>query len=79
MDIKWDGLARVAGVGAAFAIGGAVIFALGVLGLSRANTARDAGQSGTARVGGLVVAGVAFAICAALVLYGLWLLIPQFH
>lgn len=83
IEIKWNGLLQVAGVGLAFAVGGAVVFALGVLGLSRAATVRDGGHGGGhgghGRATGLLVAGACFAICAALVGYGLYLLVPQFH
>lgn len=79
IEIKWDGLAKVAEVGLAFGVGIAVVFTLGVLGLSRAESAREAPNGLSARSTGLALAGVAFAGCAAAVLYGLYLLIPRFH
>ncbi|KMS83257.1 hypothetical protein ACZ91_54120 [Streptomyces regensis] len=47
---------------------------LGVLGLSRAEEAGDGG-SGTGRA----QAGLCFLACAAVVAYGIHLIVPQFH
>jgi len=76
ISISWTDLAKVAEVSLAFGVGLVAVFALGSLGISRLATAREQGGS---RVGGYVLAGVAFAACAAATLYGLYLLIPQFH
>jgi hypothetical protein len=54
------------------------VFALGVLAATKVVTARAADRPAQ-RVGGFAIAGTAFALCAAAVLYGLYLLIPQFH
>ena len=79
ISISWSDLAKVVEVSAAFGVGIVAVFALGTVGLSRVATARAEGASTTARIGGYVVAGSAFAACAAATLYGLYLLIPQFH
>jgi hypothetical protein len=79
IQIHWSGLARVAEVSLVFSVGIVVVFALGVLGLSRASSARSASAGSGARATGLATAGAAFALCAAAVGYGLYLLIPQFH
>jgi hypothetical protein len=76
ISISWSDLARVAEVSLAFGVGIVAVFALGSLGISRLATVRERGGS---RVGGYFVAGAAFATCAAATLYGLYLLIPQFH
>jgi cyanate permease len=78
--IHWAGLARVAEVGLAFGVGIAIVFALGVVGLSRLEDARETGDgSVAAKAGGYALAGSAFALCGAAVLFGLYLIIPQFH
>ena len=85
MQIKWDDLGQVAEVSFAFGVGIVVVFTLGVLGLGRRNEGRrDDGrryQDGGARTRAVALSGavVAFALCAAAVAYGLYLLIPQFH
>jgi hypothetical protein len=76
ISISWADLAKVAEVSLAFGVGIITVFALGSLGISRIATARERGGS---RAGGYVAAGAAFAACAAATLYGLYLLIPQFH
>ena len=78
ISIDWAGLAKVAEVSAAFGVGIVAVFALGVLACTHATAAREA-QRTTQRVTGFAIAGSAFALCAAAVLYGLYLLIPQFH
>jgi hypothetical protein len=78
ISIDWADLAKVAEVSAAFGIGVVAVFALGVLATSRIAAARVA-QRPARRVTGFALAGTAFALCGAAVLYGLYLLIPQFH
>jgi hypothetical protein len=77
--IHWSGLARVAEVSLAFGVGIAVVFALGVLGLSRLEDVRAEGGSPAVRAGAYALAGTAFTACAAAVLLGLYLIVPQFH
>jgi hypothetical protein len=78
VDIDWAQLGKVAEVSAAFGVGIVAVFALGVLAATKVATARVAGRP-LQRVGGLAIAAIAFALCAAAVLYGLYLIIPQFH
>jgi hypothetical protein len=78
ITIQWSDLAKVAEVSLAFGVGIVTVFALGVLGLSRLQSARDNGGA-AGRVTGYTVAGVAFLACASAVGYGLYLLVPQFH
>jgi hypothetical protein len=79
IDIHWAGLIKVAEVSLAFGVGIVAVFTLGVLGLSKAESARSQPSGSPARTAGLAVAGVAFAACAAALGYGLYLLVPQFH
>jgi len=72
VQIKWADLGQVAEVSFAFGVGIAVVFTVGVLALSRVPD----GRSRAVAVSG---AATAFALCAAAVAYGLYLLIPQFH
>jgi hypothetical protein len=78
ITIDWADLAKVAEVSAAFGVGIVAVFALGVLATTRAAAARAA-QRTPQRVTSFAIAGTAFALCTAAVLYGLYLLIPQFH
>jgi hypothetical protein len=78
--IHWADLAKVAWVSLAFGVGIAVVFALGVVGAAQADTARaGTGRAGTGRVRGYVVAGSCFTACAAAALFGIYLIVPQFH
>jgi hypothetical protein len=79
IEIHWSGLVKVAEVSLVFGVGIVAVFALGVLGLARADAAKSAPSGSVARASGLATAGLAFAACAAGLLYGLYLLIPQFH
>ena len=79
VTIHWSDLAKVAEVSLVFGVGIVAVFALGVLGLSRLETARSTEVPGGSRITGYLLAGSAFAACAAATLYGLYLLIPQFH
>jgi hypothetical protein len=72
VQVKWGELFQVAEVSLAFGVGIAVVFTLGVLGLGRM-------REGRSRAVALSGSAVAFALCAAAVAYGLYLLIPQFH
>lgn len=78
IDIDWTQLGKVAEISAAFSLGIVAVFALGVLAATKVATARAADRPGQ-RVTGFAIAGTAFALCGAAVLYGLYLLIPQFH
>lgn len=76
MKIDWTAL----GIVAAVAIGMSVLFTFllssGIRSVSVARGQRDRGGNGTAvLVGGYTLLGLA----AALVLFGLWLIVPQLH
>lgn len=77
MQLDWSALGEVAAVSTGVTVGVVVVFALGVLGLARAETARK-GDGGTDPVG-LGVAGLCFLACASVVAYGIYLIVPQFH
>lgn len=79
IEIHWAGLIKVAEVSLAFGVGIVAVFSLGVLGLAKAESARNAPSGSAARTAGLAVAGAAFAVCAAALGYGLYLLVPQLH
>ncbi|MGC0355582.1 hypothetical protein RKD25_002871 [Streptomyces sp. SAI-124] len=55
-----------------------VVFALGVLGLARFEGARADGGGGTSALG-IAQAGLCFLACTAVVAYGIYLIVPQFH
>ncbi|MEU9153892.1 hypothetical protein AB0D59_25870 [Streptomyces sp. NPDC048417] len=76
MSIDWTSLGQVAAVsiGVTFAV--VVVFAFGVLGLARYEGAKE--QGGTSTVG-VAQAGLCFLACAAVVAYGIYLIVPQFH
>ncbi|GGM54414.1 hypothetical protein GCM10012275_26920 [Longimycelium tulufanense] len=71
MTVRWAALAQVALVGFGVAVSLVVLFTLGVLGLSARAAARERGAGGGL---GQVVAGLCFAGCAAVVLYGVHLI-----
>jgi hypothetical protein len=76
MDVKWGSLGEVASVSIGATVGVVVLFALGVRALGERETLRESGGGGTAQY---VAAGACFLVCACAVLYGLYLIIPQFH
>jgi hypothetical protein len=77
MHIDWSALGEVAVVSLIFGVGLAVLFALGVSAMARRAVAiDDKRQPSFADTG---VAALCFAGCLAAVLYGLYLIIPQFH
>lgn len=89
MSIDWESLVKVALVSFAFAVGIVGVYALGIVGLSQAAAGGDSASTiesaaGTApsrhaRRMGVTLAGICFTACVAAVVFGLWLLIPQFH
>ncbi|NYI06345.1 hypothetical protein [Allostreptomyces psammosilenae] len=74
--IEWSslGLVLAVSVGASTLI--AFVFALGLRGLSRREAAVERGQAATSATAG---AAIAFAACVAIVLFGIYLIVPQFH
>ena len=77
MHIDWSALGQVAVASLVFGVGIAILFAVGVTALSRRTVAIEE-KKGAAPVD-TAVAGVCFLACVAAVLYGLYLIIPQFH
>jgi len=76
MDLHWDALGKVVviGTGASFAI--VAVFACGVVAMDRGASVRVMGRPDRMP---RLAAGLCFAACAAAVLYGIYLIIPQFH
>ena len=77
MDLDWSALGQVTAVSIGVTVVMVVVFALGVLGLARYEGARD-GAGGTSSLG-MAQAGLCFLACAAVVAYGIYLIVPQFH
>ncbi|MFC6161034.1 hypothetical protein ACFWUU_32630 [Kribbella sp. NPDC058693] len=77
MHIDWSSLGQVALASLIFGVGLAVLFAFGVSAMSRRAVAIDAKRQPSVVDTG--VAALCFAGCLAAVLYGLYLIIPQFH
>ncbi|WUL62294.1 hypothetical protein OHS16_00255 [Streptomyces sp. NBC_00344] len=76
MHLHWSALGQVVIVGAGAALAVVVVFSFGVVALSRRDTARGHGEAGRAP---LAAAGLCFIACAVAVLYGIYLIVPQFH
>jgi ABC-type nickel/cobalt efflux system permease component RcnA len=83
MNIKWSSLGEVAVVSLAVGVAIVVIFAVGVLAwsLRERATAEGGASGGTAGNTPLltVAAGLCFLACAAIIAYGIYLIVPQFH
>jgi hypothetical protein len=77
MHIDWSALAQVAAASLVFGVGLAVLFAVGVTALSRRAAAVD--DKRAVSPVDTAVAGLCFLACVAAVVYGLYLIIPQFH
>ena len=79
ISIDWAAFGVVLGISFVAAVGIAVFFAVGIRLLSTGSP--DDGQLVHAARPPLatVGAGLCFAVCVATVLFGLWLVIPQFH
>ncbi|MET7682078.1 hypothetical protein [Streptomyces sp. NPDC005423] len=77
MSVDWNALGEVFAVSVGATVGVVVVFALGVLGLARTETVRE--QDGGSHVLGVAQAGLCFLACAAVVAYGIYLIVPQFH
>ncbi|MEV5106322.1 hypothetical protein ACFQ7G_05560 [Streptomyces massasporeus] len=77
MHLDWTALGQVAAVSVGVTVAVVAVFALGVLGLARREGSR-AQQGGTSALG-LGQATLCFLACAAVVAYGIHLIVPQFH
>ncbi|MET9684897.1 hypothetical protein [Streptomyces coeruleorubidus] len=77
MHLDWTALGQVTAVSISVTVAVVVVFALGVLGLARLEGAR--GRQGRTLALGLTQAALCFLACAAVVAYGIFLIVPQFH
>ncbi|AQZ62368.1 hypothetical protein BKM31_13645 [[Actinomadura] parvosata subsp. kistnae] len=77
MDVKWGALGQVFVVSLAVSVAVVVVFSLGVMALSARRSVRE--HHGDGGSGAVVAATLCFTACAAVVLYGLYLIVPQFH
>ncbi|GGV34678.1 hypothetical protein GCM10010495_59610 [Kitasatospora herbaricolor] len=76
MALHWSALGEVAAVSIGSTVAIAVVFTLGVRSMLNRQEARESGRSSAAALAG---AAVCFLACGGAVLYGLYLIIPQFH
>ena len=89
MDIDLGSIGIVAGVGFVAAVGIVLVYTLGLrllgtgqpvdAGGERTEYREETPRSGHTPPVAMAGAVVCFAVCAAAVLYGIWLTIPQFH
>ena len=77
MHLDWTALGEVAAVSTGVTVAVVVVFALGVLGIARVEATRDGG--GGSDTLGFAQAGLCFLACAAVVAYGIYLIVPRFH
>ncbi|NEC91591.1 hypothetical protein [Streptomyces sp. SID12501] len=77
MKLDWTALGQVAAVSLGVTVAVVVVFAFGVLGLARVESARE--NDGGTHTLGFAQAGLCFLACAAVVAYGIYLIVPQFH
>ncbi|MDX3093849.1 hypothetical protein PV417_04560 [Streptomyces sp. ME19-03-3] len=71
MHIDWAALGSVFGVSLAVTVGLVGLFTLGIVGLSKQGTTALGGTTALARTG----AYLSFALCAAAVAYGIYLIV----
>lgn len=71
MNIKWEALGEVLGIGFVAGTGIVILFSFSLVGLSRVSTARANGGNA---ISGAVVASVCLAACVAIVAGGLYLI-----
>jgi hypothetical protein len=76
MHIDWSALGQVAVVSIGIAVGVVAIFALGVRAMSQREIDIERGGSGTLPLTGALLC---FAACAVVVLYSIYLIVPQLH
>ncbi|KUJ54091.1 hypothetical protein MBT84_35780 [Streptomyces sp. MBT84] len=77
MHLDWTALGEVTAVSIGVTVAAVVVFALGVLGIAQVESARE--RDGGTHALGLAQAGLCFLACAAVVGYGIYLIVPQFH
>ncbi|MET9763902.1 hypothetical protein ABZ016_33440 [Streptomyces sp. NPDC006372] len=86
MQLNWTALGEVTAVSVGATVAVVVVFALGVLGLARpagaraphADTSAPVPRGGASAVG-LAQAALCFLACAAVVAYGIYLIVPWPH
>jgi hypothetical protein len=76
VNLHWGALGKVVVIGTGASVAVVAVFACGVVAMDRSTSVRVPGRSGRAP---RVAAGLCFAACVAAVLYGIYLIIPQFH
>ncbi|GJF35137.1 hypothetical protein KNE206_78370 [Kitasatospora sp. NE20-6] len=76
MALHWSALGEVAAVSIGTTVAVAAVFTLGVRSMLIRQDARGQGRSSVAALAG---AALCFLACVGAVLYGLYLIIPQFH
>ena len=81
MSIHWDSLLAVFVVSLGSAVAVVVLVALAMLGLSAGTAVADGPRTSTpprrARVAGTAAAGACLAVAAAIVLFGLWVVVAK--
>ncbi|MBV9139589.1 MAG: hypothetical protein JO115_01475 [Pseudonocardiales bacterium] len=76
MHIDWNSLGKVAMISITIAVSIVIIFSLGVLALSHHDTNTDHNGHATLALTGAILC---FTTCATVVLYSIYLIIPQLH
>jgi drug/metabolite transporter (DMT)-like permease len=76
MHIDWSALGQVAVVSIGIAVGVVAIFSLGIHALSQREIDIERSGSGTLPLTGALLC---FAACAVVVLYSIYLIVPQLH
>ena len=79
LHIDWLALGRVVLISAVAGVAIVSAFSIGILGLSRVDNASDNTGTQSQRTTGYLLVTTAHGLCIVAVLYGLYLLIPQFH
>ncbi|HVV25234.1 MAG TPA: hypothetical protein VHF06_37735 [Pseudonocardiaceae bacterium] len=74
MNINWGELGQVFAATVVAAVLVVGLFSVGVIGLSQQATAKENGQSGTGPFTGAVIC---FALCVAIVGYGIYLIVAK--
>lgn len=77
MHLDWTALGQVAAVSLTVTVAVVAVFALGIRGLAQVEAARE--NDGGTHALGFAQAGMCFLACAAVVAYGIYLIVPQFH
>lgn len=68
--VDWDALWRVLALGIGFGVGVVVLFSVAIAGLDDADSAGRRNR-------GRAVAGICLAVCAAAIVYGIWVMLDK--